>query len=289
MTLQWEIPSGWGNSMFNVYFSPGGSANYTRLNPSPLANPFYKDLTTRDYSRFDNGNYVVEALLPGARVVVSRPTFAQYKRRDRIDRIAAEIQRREFLLLSKFAGIKAFYFKKRHYGIRCSRCWNQSIEKVMDDHCTVCFGTSWQGGYFDPIPVFIQFEPTPSARVKGYVGEIEPNSISAWTIAMPEIHSDDILIRTGDFSIYKVIAVNSTELQTRPVRQTMSLTQLSKSDVENNLANTIQVPGSIEYLINAPGVFASKRFPTNLIDMNPDNDPEWAKKQQLINLPKYDL
>lgn len=290
MTLSWSIPASWGNCRFNVYFSSGGTDAYSRLNNSLLTNPFFKDINSKDYSKFSGGNYVVEVVFPTAsRSVRSRPVSAQYKRRDKIDKISAEIQRREYLLLSKFAGVKSFFFRRRHYGERCPRCWNKSLEKVMDDHCTVCYGTSWEGGYFDPIPVFIQFEATPSSRVKGYHGDIEPNSIGGWTISMPEIHPEDIILRSGDFNIYRVISVSQTELQTRSVRQMITLTQLSRTDVENKLACKIQLDGSIDYLKNTGGVYGDKRFPTNMIDKNTNNDFAWSKPQVLINLPKYDI
>lgn len=288
ITLQWNIPDTWGNCKFNVYFTPGGTDTYVKLNTLLLNNPFFKDSSSLEYSKFGNGNYVVEVIQVSTnRSIKSKPTFVEYKRREKIDKIAFEIQRREYLLLSKFAGVKSFFFKKRTYGVRCPRCWNERLEKVMDDHCEVCFGTSWEGGYFDPIPVFVQYESTPSSRLKGYHGELEPNSISGWTIALPEMHPDDVLVRTGDFSLYRVITVTPTELQTRPVKQTMNLTQLPKTDVENKLTNRTQLIESTSYLDNAGGVFRASRFPTNLIDKNKDNDPKWAQDQNLINLPKY--
>jgi len=290
ITLQWDIPSSWGDCKFNVYFSPGGSDTYTKLNSVLLSNPFFKDTTTREYSKFTNGNYVVEAIFPGlTRSIKSKPVFTQYRRRDRTDRIASEIQRREYLLLSKFAGVKAYYFRKRNYGMRCHRCWNPTQEKVMDDHCKVCYGTSWEGGYFDPTPVFIQFGTTPSTKNRGYHGIVESNSIEAWTISVPEIRSEDIIIRTGDFCMYRVLASAPTELQTRAVKQNLSLGQLSKTDIENDLANKIQLASGADYLKNIDGPFVAQRFPTNLLDLNPNNDYDWAKKQNLTTFPKYDI
>jgi hypothetical protein len=290
ITLQWSIPSSWGNCKFNVYFSPGGSETYSKLNPVLLSNPFFKDINTREYSKFANGNYVVEAVFPGmTRSVRSKPTFTQYRRRDKTDKVASEIQRREYLLLSKFAGVKSYYFRRRNYGLRCHRCWNQEQEKVMDDHCKVCYGTSWEGGYFDPTPVFIQFGTTPSSKARGYHGIVEANNIEAWTISVPEIGSEDIIIRTGDFNIYRVVSCTPTELQTRAVKQNLGLSQLSKTDVENDLSNRIEPSSGADYLKNIDSPFVEKRFPTNLIDKDPNNDYAWAKKQELSTLPKYSV
>lgn len=289
MTLSWDVPSQWGACLFNVYFSDGGK-DYLKLTANPISDPFFKDSLNTEYSRFENGTYIVEAILPGgATSVRSLPVFTQYKRRGKIEKIALEIQRREFLLLSKFSGVKSFVFRKRTYGQRCTRCWNETLEKVMDDHCEVCYGTSWEGGYFDPISTFIQYEINPTAKAKEYHGVVESNAISAWTISMPSIVPDDVIIRSGDFHIYKVTSLNTTELQAKPVRQLLGLTQLPKTDIENKLYNRQQFQESSGYLRALGGRFNSTRFPDRMIDINLNNDYKWSKPQNLTNLPKYTL
>lgn len=288
-SLQWIIPSAWGNCSFHVYFSEGEGASFRRLTSTPLSSPHFKDPSNRDYSKFQTGSYVVEVLLPGGNSVRSLPTSWHYNRRDKIDRMASEIQRREYLLLSKFAGVKSYFFKKRSYGLRCSRCWNPNSEKVMDDHCPVCLGTSWEGGYFQPVPSYIQFEPTPNSKIKSYVGDLEPNSIGAWTISFPEVSPGDVIIRTGDFNAYIATSVSQTELQSKPVRQTLTLTQLSRNDIENSLTSRIESTDSSDYLNDFPTRFTKERFPINVSDTNRSNDPMWNRDQNLSILPKYSL
>lgn len=141
VTLTWLIPSAWGSCQFHVYFWEGGSEGYKRLTTNPVSDPSFVDPSAKDYSKFRNGYYVVEAILPSGQIMRSQPATWHYKRRDRLERIASEIQRREYLLLSKFNGIKSYLFRRKEYGLRCPRCWSESMEKVMDDHCEVCFGT----------------------------------------------------------------------------------------------------------------------------------------------------
>lgn len=288
VSLEWSIPSNWAGAKFHVYYWPGGDEEYIRLTTSPIDDQFFSDITTRDYSKTQQGYYVVEVHLPFTNEIVrSYPIQTEYKRRDRLEKIANEIQRREFLLLSKFAGVKSFFFRKKVRGIRCSRCWDSINEKVMDDHCTVCYGTSFEGGYFNPIPVYIQYDPSQSNKVKTFQGIIEPNSIGAWTISMPQMTSDDVIIRTGSWDVYKIINVNNTEIQSKPVKQILGITQLSKDDIENQLIYRIPNSTSTEYLASFETKFNSKRFPRNLIDSNVDNDPQWAKDQNLNILPAY--
>lgn len=291
VSLEWKVPSSWGNCKFNVYYRMGEDGSYTRLTSTPINSLHFTNSTTQDYSKFHSGKYVVEALIENRNLrVKSNPASWNHKRRDFIERRAVEIQRREYLLLSKFAGVKAFVFKKRMFGDKCPRCWSKETEKVMDDHCPVCYGTSFTGGYFDPIPSFIQFEPTPNTRGKTYYGNLEANQIGAWTISLPEISPDDIIIRGGDWNTYRVIQVQTTELQTNTVRQILTLTQMGRGDVENKLANRAEDYGVEKYVHDLGGEFVKDRFSVVQLDSNSNNDPEWFKNQDAPNLPeKYKL
>ena len=288
MSLAWTIPTSWGNCKFNIHVSDGG-ANYIKLNSTPLSSPFFKDVTSKDYSRFEGPRYIVEVLLPGGSTVFSQPAVNEYKLRERLEKIANEVQRREYLLLTKFTGVKSFLFKKRNFGDRCPRCWDARIEKVMDDHCEVCFGTSWNEGFFEPTPLFIQYEANPTSKLKTYQGVMESNSPAAWTISVPNIEPDDVVIRLGDYSAFKIISVNTTVMQTKQIRQLLSLTQLSRTDVENKLLNRLQIPESSNYVTEITGPFNESRFPKNLVDTDLSNDPAWSKPMDLFNLPKYSV
>lgn len=287
ISMEWEIPKEWVGAAFNIYLKPGGSESYVKLNSTPTTNPFYSDSTTREYSKASEAFYVIEAILPSGLTVRSMPITWEYKRRGRIDKIANEIQRREYMLLSKFVGVKSFFFRKKNYGIRCPRCWNPTLEKVMDDHCEVCYGTSWEGGFWDPIPIFIQWDTTKVDKQKGYSGIIEPLALGGWTISYPTITSEDVIIRSGSWGAYRVISCNPTELQTKAVRQIMTLTHLEKFDVENKLVSRIPQSDASSYLTEYETQFLAKRFPQALVDNNLNNDPKWAQKQSLTNLPMY--
>lgn len=289
ITLEWVVPPAWVNAQFNVYFKESGSDSFVRLNKTLLSNPYFSDKSTREYSKTQEGHYVVEAILSSGIILRSLPVTWEYKRREKVDKIANEIQRREYLLLSKFVGAKSFFFRKKNYGTRCTRCWDAITEKVMDDNCPVCYGTSWVGGYWDPIPLFLQWDTTKVDKQKSYQGTIEPLAIGAWTISFPQITSEDVIIRSGTWSTYKVLSSNPTELQTKPVRQILVMSYLSKSDVENKLVERIQSTDSSEYLTEYETRFLNSRFPQRLLDTNLENDHSWAKKQHLTTLPMYKL
>ena len=288
INLDWTIPAEWGNCVFHVYASQGDDTDLQRLTTQALTNPRFTNTESRETSRDRSENYVVEAILPSGQSFRSFQTTWVNKRRSKLEIMASEIQRREYLLMSKFTGVKSYLFKAKYFGLRCPRCWNPAQEKVMDDKCPVCYDTSWQGGYFDPVPVFLQYEPSPQNGTPTYYGILEPNQIGAWTISVPEINVRDVVIRSGDWNVYSVIRNNSTELQATPVRQMLTLTQLSRNDIENELMNRQVTDDFGTYLESLGGNFSQTRFPRNQVNASPSDDPSWSVDNQARDLPlKY--
>jgi|ERR1700757_28509 len=276
VSLDWTIPSDWGNCTFHVYSSQGDDSDLQRLTSQALTSPRFTNIQSRETSRNRSENYIVEAILANGQKFRSFETTWLNKRRTKIEIMASEIQRREYMLLTKFTGVKSYLFKAKYFGVRCPRCWNAVQEKVMEDKCPVCYGTSWEGGYFNPVPVFLQYEPSTQDKVATYFGNLEANQIGAWTISVPCIDPKDVIIRSGDWNVYSVIRNNPTELQTTPVRQMLTLTQLSRNDIENQLMDRQVTDDFGQYLESLGGSFSEQRFPRNLVNASPSDDPTWA-------------
>ena len=280
ITLTWSIPAEWGACKFHVYTKPGPSFEYERLTSMALTQPYFQDTQSLDTSKYRHSYYCVEVILPNGSRLTSVPASWSYVQRDKNSIMASEIQRREFLLLSKFAGVATYYFKRMYYGERCPRCWNDAIRQVTDDHCPVCIGTSFKGGYYSPIPVFLQYTTAPSVRTLKYFGKSEPSESSAWTISLPEMEVDDILIRQGDWGVYRIINIQNTELQTNTVRQMLSLTQLNTTDVENLLIQRTTLDDFGNYLDTLGGAYSLERFPRTIIDSSTSDNYPWSKANQ---------
>lgn len=237
IAVEWSVPSDWGNCMFNVYFSQGEDGPFEKITSSPISTTNVLDVNSKEYRKFDRGFYVVEAILKDRNNVSIRSnpkSWGSYQR-DWVALRSLEIQRREYFLLSRFNGVKSYLFRKLNYGNRCPACWNYGHQVVAKDNCEVCYGTGFERGYMDATPLYINYSPSTNANVKSYFGVAEPNQIEAWTISIPEIHPDDIIIKTGEWSVYSVAKLVPTTLQDNPVRQILQLTQMGKKDVENKL------------------------------------------------------
>lgn len=290
VAIEWFVPDSWGQCSFHVYTTPGPIDSVERLTSQPVQTQFFINPRTQETSKVRSEFYIIEAILADGTKYRSAPMSWEYKARTRTEKIASEIQRREYLLLSKFVGIKSYFFKRKRSGLRCPRCWSVSQEKVLDDKCPVCIGTSFSGGFFDPVPTFIQFDPTPNDMDNSFIGVVEPNQIGAWTISLPPMADGDVIIRTGDWAVYQVTRVSNTELQANAVKQVLTLTQLSRSDIENLLLKRPVVDSMGGYLEVLGGDFSSTRFPQSPLNSDGSDDPPWMQEQKLSNLPlKYTL
>lgn len=239
--VEWAVPAEWGDCTFDVFFSPNINGPYTRINNGPLSGNHLKDTDAQEYSKTNKAYYIVEATLlaSDSQKLRSAPTSWETTQTPWVQLRSQEIQRREYILLSKFTGNKAYLFRRKTYGERCPECWNTKVNKVMKDDCKTCYGTSFKGGYFDCYTTYVQYDPSPDVSMKTYFGKFEPNQTAGWTISVPEFFPDDIVIRHGKWDVHKVDQTSRTELQGNTVRQLMQLTELDKGTIEYDLTKRI--------------------------------------------------
>lgn len=246
VVVEYSIPPEWGDCTFNIYRAETNTGPWAQVNPAPLRGTFFKDVDLKDFSKFMRGYYIVECTLPDSRSIQGPPTSWEEKRHSWVEIRANEIQRREMLLLTKFTGVKSIVFRKKHFGKRCGNCWNFITEKVTKDHCKVCLGTSFEGGYFEGFETLLQYNPTTDQTTLDYKGKAESNVITAWTISAPKMDTFDLILRVSDMALFRIEQSQQTELQTQAVRQILTLNELSKDSIEFNLISQI-LPGA--YLI----------------------------------------
>lgn len=237
INLVWKYPSDWGSVTTNIYHCAIESGTYNKLTLTPLLSGVnsLNDTTTNDFSKIYEGWYIIEGTLNDGRRVQSKPVTWRHKRDSWTQIRANEINRREWLLLRKFVGLDSFVFNRKTYGERCKECWSYTVEKVIKDKCETCYGTSFEGGYWNPLKSLIQYESTPNDIQLSYFGKFEVNELAAWTIAYPNIDQRDIIYRIADGKIFEVGDKKETQLQGSPVRQIFKMVELDKESPEFKL------------------------------------------------------
>lgn len=143
----------------------------------------------------------------------------------------------------KFNAVELAVLKKRHWGVRCKDCFDQLTKRVTNSKCNTCYGTGFEGGYFDPVRIKgrlgvdnVQTNITPQ-------GKADVNKKRITMLAVPLIEPDDIITEIAQNKRYIVQHQHATELKTNPVHQSLTVSELATDSVEYRIpVNTDAAP-----------------------------------------------
>ena len=161
------------------------------------------------------------------------PWIGPESKQDRPDVIATEIIRRNNLLLDRFVGIDAQLYIRRTWGQRCSECWDTIKQRKVKSDCLVCYNTGFVGGFFDPIPIKINFSPSPE-MIRQANFEQQPDATNSWMSNYPQISPKDVIIEDGK-TRWRVVQPSFTQKRRVKVHQVMQLVRVNHNDIEYKL------------------------------------------------------
>lgn len=143
-----------------------------------------------------------------------------------------KILREEYVLLKKLAGIEFYLLKRKHFGIRCTSCYDSRTREVTKSSCSDCYGTSWQGGYHEPVYMLgrraasqVTAEVSPQAKMETDFTRIQ-------FLDFPRIDEEDVVVEKYSNRRYLVKSRYFTSLKTIPVHQTVAVSELERQAVE---------------------------------------------------------
>jgi hypothetical protein len=147
-----------------------------------------------------------------------------------------KILRDRYIMLSQLNGIKFFLLKKRHFGTRCVVCYDPNTRSISNSNCPDCYGTSWVGGYYDPVEVLgrrvaseIKSNLSPQAEDDLNFTEIE-------LLDFPRVDHGDILIERAHNRRWLVRKRKVVTLKTIVVHQNAIVSELPRTAVEYKIA-----------------------------------------------------
>lgn len=147
------------------------------------------------------------------------------------DYVALEIVRRNNLLLRRFTGRLVAYCPVRWQGPRCRLCYDRLKQRSKRSACNECYGTTFQGGYYAPIPVHVDFNPSPNVVQIANFGKLEISDTVAWMSNFPAAKPSDMLVeKTG--ARWRVVQVNGATKSRYLVQQYLKVEEIERSDPE---------------------------------------------------------
>ena len=146
---------------------------------------------------------------------------------------AAEIIRRNNLLLRKKVGVLCEIYLIKTYGQYCPNCFDYIKMRKRISNCPVCFNGGFTGGYLGPVAAYVNFNP--SQKMIQQAGfELQPDNIAAWMSNYPLLSPKDIIIESGT-KRWRVVQQSQTEKRRIPVHQMLQLKRVNHADVEYEL------------------------------------------------------
>jgi hypothetical protein len=136
-------------------------------------------------------------------------------------------------LLDRFVGRDAQLYIKKTWGQRCTECWDSIKQRKKQSNCLVCYNTSFVNGFFDPIPIKINFSPS-AEMIRQANFEQQPDGTTAWMSNYPLVSPKDVIIEDG-FIRWRIASVSTTQKRRVRVHQIMQLVRVNQNDIEYKL------------------------------------------------------
>ncbi len=130
------------------------------------------------------------------------------------------------------SGVQFAIFKRRHWGTRCTHCFDALTRTVTDAKCAYCLGTGYEGGYHAPVRIQARKGVTNIQTNVAPQGKVEVNQVRLTLLDYPRLEPDDVICEVHQDRRYVVKHATRTELRGVPVHQELVMSELARDSVE---------------------------------------------------------
>lgn len=149
--------------------------------------------------------------------------------------VAVEMIRREnAVLLPEFAGTKFWLFPRKTFGQRCPDCYDEVLQKKLNERCSTCWGTTYSGGYHNPTEFWGQMDMSQQQEQISLEDHKQPKNARIRLGPSPGVKPLDLIIDYKNFR-YKVVNIAGTSLNGVAVRQDLQVVQLQRGCIEDKI------------------------------------------------------
>jgi len=146
--------------------------------------------------------------------------------------IKRAILRNMYFMLKHLNGVEYALLKRRHFGTRCTNCYDPNTHEVIISNCPYCYGTSWVGGYFDPLYILGRRLASQVNSGISSQGKDDINKTQIQTLDFPKITEGDILVERVHNQRFLVQRRYFPHLKTIATHQTLEVSELPRSAPE---------------------------------------------------------
>jgi hypothetical protein len=203
-----------------------------RFNLPPPENPDAEHVGLNFFSLSRDVYYRVDVTPDGGALFSSAPTPVEpgLDRRTRL--FKRKILHDESVAFRVLNGIPLAVLKRRHWGPRCTNCYDPTTREATLEHCPVCLGTAFVGGYWAPVYIRGRRTPAPVQTQLTAHGDSDTKVLNFVILDYPRLEYKDVLVDLRRDDRYRVEGVTTTELKGVPVHQVISASELGRNSVE---------------------------------------------------------
>lgn len=150
--------------------------------------------------------------------------------------VAAGLRRRlrhdEEILFKRLNGTRLIILKQRFWGTRCPDCYDAITRASTQEHCATCYGTSFVGGYWNPIMTWGRINTplnTQEQITSRNEHETAPQVITL--LDVPLLQDKDIIVEVETNNRHVVRRQVQTELRRKSVHQQINTSLLARDSV----------------------------------------------------------
>jgi hypothetical protein len=216
---------------FTLQRSEGEAGPWENITPALVDRYFVRDNNVPLINQNRTLFYRVECRHTPTGKVLYSPTTDRWGKQDLI---AAEVIRLETLLFEEFVGNLGWLFPRRTFGQRCPQCWDDVLQKRIDDRCPTCYGTGFSGGYHYPIQFYLQEDEAP-LTVQPSMHDVHMQSMMSFRCpSSPDIKPLDMLVDHKNRRM-RVTQVHGTGRLGVTIRQEVQAVVLQPGSIEDSV------------------------------------------------------
>jgi len=143
----------------------------------------------------------------------------------------AIIERHNFVL-QYLQGTPSFVFVERTTAAAHCPCYDATAGRPTSSRCTLCLGTGRQRPYFEPIPVFVDYNPDEKLVQLSQFGELQPKQKDCWFSAYPQVKPGDLIYEVMPAALWRIESVKTIQPMGTTIQHLCRLNALKRDEVE---------------------------------------------------------
>lgn len=180
---------------------------------------------------------------------LSRTFYKKPKLNRRLQLIRRSKMRQTGLALRYFTGTEVAILKRRHFGTRCTSCYDRVLgTSVSASICPECFGTNWVGGYHTPLITDAKIVTAQAERVVTHPGITVVKQCRIGLPAFPTVEPDDIVVELDNDRRWFIKSLDDKVFRQRLTKQFALATEIGRTNIEYQILADPRLHHHLEYI-----------------------------------------